>query len=287
VDIMDGKDCLDLQVSVVQKYAQHIGYDLTYAYLSPHQFCCIMDLLLTDIGFTFSDTKSKEREVMSKWCDALEENLRSSLHLVETEGSTQPKHNKQRIRKLRACFCEGGAPSSDLSVLLLRYYVRDIGEDQLASTSITFIYREMILDAARSPTWSGLAPFVGDAFDTWLHSGSQWQVYTKQCDSADLLIMEALFDDSKLTDVSAYKEMEARILSWEKEHELDKEDEDILHSFLKQINMSQWIYEYPTKWILNAEVVITDKSRSVLSVHVSPSELKNDGRTKRKAIKLD
>jgi hypothetical protein len=32
--------------------------------------------------------------------------------------------------------------------------VREIGEDQLASTSITFMYREMIVDAARSHTWN-------------------------------------------------------------------------------------------------------------------------------------
>jgi hypothetical protein len=288
VDIMDGKDCLDLQVSVVRKYAQHIGYDLTYAYLSEDEFYCIMNLILIDARFTFSDMKSKERETMLKWCQNVDENLCSNLHLVvaeraSPEGSTQPKHNTQRIMKLRACFCEGGAPSSDLFVLLLRYYVREIGEDQLASTTITFIFREMLLDAARSPTWNGLAPFVCDMFNSWLYSGSQWQVYTKQCESGDVLIMESLFDDSNLADVSAYKEMEAGIQSWEKEHKFDEEDENVLYSFLKQINISQWIYEYP-KW---PKVVITvEKSHVLLSV-VSSSELKNDRRTKRKAIKLD
>jgi len=293
VDIMDGKDCLDLQVSVVRKYAQHIGY-VTYFYLSEDQFYCIVNLILIDVRLTFSEFESKERETMSKWCQNVDENLCSSLHLVVAErapeGSTQPKHNTQRIMKLRACFCEGGAPSSDLFVLLLRYYVRDIGEDQLASTTITFIFREMLLDAARSPTWSGLMHFLCDMFDTWLCSGSQWQLYTKRCESGDVLIMEALFDDSKLADVSAYKEMEARIQSWEKEHELDEEDEEkVLESpAIEQLNISQWIYDWTTEW-LDAEVVITDKKKSHVSssVPVSSSKLKNDGRTKRKAIKLD
>jgi hypothetical protein len=93
------------------------------------------------------------------------------------------------------------------------------------------------------------------------------------------LIMEAVFDDSNLADVSEYKKMEARILSWEKEHELDQEDEEeVLESpVIEQLNISQWIYDYTIKW-LNVKVVITDKSRCVL---------KNDRRTKRKPIKLD
>jgi hypothetical protein len=56
---------------------------------------------------------------------------------------------------------------------------------------------------------------------------------------------------------------------------------------IEQLNISQWIYDWTTEW-LDAEVVITDKKSNVLSsVPVSSSKLRNGGRTKRKAIKLD
>jgi hypothetical protein len=77
VDIMDGKDCLDLQVSVVRKYAQHIGFDL--ANLSEHHFCSIMNLLMIDITFTFA--KNEEYEIMLKWCDTLDGTFRVQLTL--------------------------------------------------------------------------------------------------------------------------------------------------------------------------------------------------------------
>jgi hypothetical protein len=279
VDIMDGKDCLDLQVSVVRKYAQHIGYDL--ANLSEGQFRCITSLLLTDVKFTFPVWKGfvQERETMLKWCDTLDGTFRSNLHLINQPSmEPQPKRlNKQRIRKLHACFYEGcGAPACDSFVLLLRFYVRDIGEDQLASTVVNEVYREMLVDAVGSPTlWNCLGAFVSNLYND---SGC-WQVDNVLRDRDGMLIMEAVFDDSNLADVSEYKKMEARILSWEKEHKLDEEDEEeVLESpVIEQLNISQWIYEYTIKW-LNVKVVITDKSRSVL---------KNDRRTKRKPIKLD
>jgi hypothetical protein len=289
VDIMDGKDCIDLQVSVVRKYAQHIGYDLTN--LSEDQFCCITNLILTDVKFTFPVWKGldQERENMLKWFYAVKDTFESNLHLINQPNvEPQPKRiNKQRIRKLRACFYEGcGAPACDLFVLLLRYYVRDIGEDQLASTVVNEVYREMLVDAVRSPTlWNYLATSVSNLY---IDSG-YWQADNLLCDRNDMLIMEAVFDDSNLIDVSEYKKMEVRILSWEKEHELDEEDEEeVLESpVIEQLNMSQWMYEYTIKW-LNAEVVITDKKSNVLSsVPVSSSKLRNGGRTKRKAIKLD
>jgi hypothetical protein len=52
------------------------------------------------------------------------------------------------------------------------------------------------------------------------------QVDNVLCDRVGMVIMEAVFDDSNLTDVPEYKEMEERILSWENEHELDEEDEE-------------------------------------------------------------
>jgi hypothetical protein len=143
----------------------------------------------------------------------------------------------------------------------------------------------MLLDAFRSPTWSGLSPFVNTVY---IDSGFR-QVDNVLCDRDGMVIMEAVFDDSNLTDVSEYKKMEARILSWEKEHELDEEDEELVleSPVIEQLNISQWIYDWTTEW-LDAEVVISDKKSNVLSsVPVSSSKLRNGGRTKRKAIKLD
>jgi hypothetical protein len=287
VDIMDGKDCLDLQVSVVRKYAQHIGYDLTN--LSKDQFCCITNLIFTDVEFTFPVWKGfvQERETMLKWFYTVNDTFESNLHLINQPSmEPQPKrYNKQRIRKLRACFYEGcGAPACDLFVLLLRYYARDIGEDQLASICCDLIYREMLVDAARSPTlWYYLARFV----NTLYNESGYWQVDNVLCDRDGMLIMEAVFDDSNLIDVSEYKKMEARILSWEKEHKLDEEDEEeVLDGFVvEQLNISQWIYEYTTKW-MNGKVVVTDKKKSHVLSSV-PFSSSNDGSTKRKAIKLD
>jgi hypothetical protein len=291
VDIMDGKDCLELQVSVVRKYAQHIGYDLTN--LSEDQFCCITNLILTDVEFTFAPCKGLDQELgtMLKWFETVKDTFESNLHLVNQPNiEPQPKRlNKQRIRKLRACFYEGcGAPACDLFTLLLRYYVRDIGEDQLASICCDLIYREMLVDAVGSPTlWRYIARFVNILYN----ESGYWQVDNVLCDGDGMLIMEAVFDDSNLTDVSEYKKMEARILSWEKEHKLDEEDEEsVLESpVIEQLNISQWIYDWTTEW-MNAEVVVVaDKKKShvLSSIPFSSSKLRNDGRTKRKAIKLD
>jgi hypothetical protein len=186
VEVMNGKDCLDLQVSVVRKYAQHIGYDL--ADLSEQHFCCIMNLIFTDVQFAFTLCEAQEHKTMLKWCKTVQDTLLSNLHLVNQPNiKPQPKRlNKQRIRKLRACFHEGcGAPAYDLFVFLLRYYARDIGEDQFAPTSIALIYREMLVDALRSPTlWSYLPQL-----STLYNESGCWQVDVGLCELVVFLII--------------------------------------------------------------------------------------------------
>jgi hypothetical protein len=114
---------------------------------SEQHFCSIMNLLMSDVTFTFTDDKECDG-IMLKWWGTLDGTFESNLHLVNQPSiEPQPKRlNKQRIRKLRACFYEGcGAPACDLFVLLLRYYVRDIGEDQLASICCDLIIEKCCL----------------------------------------------------------------------------------------------------------------------------------------------